>query len=73
MARIFARSESAFYLGSLQNKVCAEPHSSVEALKKKLLEEWEKLADEYLRVTVVAYPRRLQVVIILMDAESNKC
>uniref|UniRef100_A0A8R1DGW9 Paired domain-containing protein n=1 Tax=Caenorhabditis japonica TaxID=281687 RepID=A0A8R1DGW9_CAEJA len=45
---------------SLSNKVCARPHSSVEALKKTLLEEWEKLPDEYLHATVEAYPRRLR-------------
>ncbi|CAP32292.1 Protein CBG13505 [Caenorhabditis briggsae] len=49
--------------GVLQNKVCARPHSSVEALKKKLVEEWDKLSVEYLRATVDAYPRRLRAVI----------
>uniref|UniRef100_A0A8R1HU47 Tc1-like transposase DDE domain-containing protein n=2 Tax=Caenorhabditis japonica TaxID=281687 RepID=A0A8R1HU47_CAEJA len=49
--------------GVLQNKVCARPHSSVEALKKTLLEECDKLPDEYLHATVEAYPRRLRDVI----------
>uniref|UniRef100_A0A8R1I1H3 G_PROTEIN_RECEP_F1_2 domain-containing protein n=1 Tax=Caenorhabditis japonica TaxID=281687 RepID=A0A8R1I1H3_CAEJA len=45
--------------GVLQNKVCARPHSSVEALKKTLGEEWDQLSIEYLRATVESYPRRL--------------
>uniref|UniRef100_A0A8R1I9L0 DDE_3 domain-containing protein n=1 Tax=Caenorhabditis japonica TaxID=281687 RepID=A0A8R1I9L0_CAEJA len=49
--------------GVLQNKVCARPHSSVEALKKTLGEEWDQLSIEYLRATVESYPRRLRAVI----------
>uniref|UniRef100_A0A8R1HZ35 Uncharacterized protein n=1 Tax=Caenorhabditis japonica TaxID=281687 RepID=A0A8R1HZ35_CAEJA len=49
--------------GVLQNKVCAGPYSSVEALKKTLLEAWDKLPDEYLHATAEAYPRRLRDVI----------
>ncbi|PIC13553.1 hypothetical protein B9Z55_027666 [Caenorhabditis nigoni] len=30
--------------GVLQNKVCARPHANIEALKKSLTEEWDKLS-----------------------------
>uniref|UniRef100_A0A8R1HYT8 Tc1-like transposase DDE domain-containing protein n=1 Tax=Caenorhabditis japonica TaxID=281687 RepID=A0A8R1HYT8_CAEJA len=49
--------------GVLQNKVWARPHSSGEALKKTLREEWDKLPYENLHATVDAYPRRLRDVI----------
>ncbi|EFO93488.1 hypothetical protein CRE_29174 [Caenorhabditis remanei] len=49
--------------GVLQNKVNAKPHSSIEALKKTLVKEWDALSPEYLRATIDAYPRRLRAVI----------
>ncbi|EFO87874.1 hypothetical protein CRE_05599 [Caenorhabditis remanei] len=49
--------------GVLQNKVNAKPHSSIEALKKTLLKEWDALSPDYLRATIDAYPRRLRAVI----------
>ncbi|EFO97645.1 hypothetical protein CRE_15908 [Caenorhabditis remanei] len=49
--------------GVLQNKVNAKPHSSIEALKKTLLKEWDALSPDYRRATIDAYPRRLRAVI----------
>ncbi|EFP01928.1 hypothetical protein CRE_13785 [Caenorhabditis remanei] len=49
--------------GVLQNKVNAKPHSSIKALKKTLVKEWDAVSSEYLRATIDAYPRRLRAVI----------
>ena len=65
MASVLARPQSfgLFHLGVLQNKVNAKPHSSIEALKKTLVKEWDALSPDYLRATIDAYPRRLRAVI----------
>ncbi|PIC28734.1 hypothetical protein B9Z55_020552 [Caenorhabditis nigoni] len=49
--------------GVLQNKVCARPHANIEALKKSLTEEWDKLSVQYLRATIDAFPRQLRAVV----------
>ncbi|EFP11148.1 hypothetical protein CRE_30696 [Caenorhabditis remanei] len=65
MAPVLARPQSfgLLHLRVLQNKVNAKPHSSIEALKKTLLKEWDALSPEYLRATIDTYPRRLRAVI----------
>ncbi|EFO92697.1 hypothetical protein CRE_15844 [Caenorhabditis remanei] len=57
------QSFGLLHLGVLQNKVNAKPHSSIEALKKTLVKEWDALSPDYLRATIDAYPRRLRAVI----------
>ncbi|CAP35122.1 Protein CBG17465 [Caenorhabditis briggsae] len=52
-----------FVWGDLPNKVCARPNANIEALKKSLSEEWDKLSVEYLRATIDAFPRRLRAVV----------
>ena len=47
----------------LQKNACAKSHSSVEALKKSLHREWEKIPQDNLRAAVEAFPQRLKRVV----------
>ena len=47
----------------LENRVCTKSHKNVEALKRKLREEWEKIPQEVLRAAIEALPGRISNVI----------
>ena len=47
----------------LETKACAKSHSSVKALKKSLLREWEKTSEDTLPAAVEAFPDRLKKVV----------
>ncbi|KAI6646109.1 hypothetical protein LOD99_9460 [Oopsacas minuta] len=47
----------------LEKNACAKSHSSVEALKKSLHREWEKIPQDNLRATVETFTQRLKRVV----------
>ena len=47
----------------LENKVCSTPHPTVEALKAKLLKEWDAIPQETLRAACVSFTARLKAVV----------
>jgi len=44
----------------LEAKVCSKPHTSVEALKRSLVQEWDKIPMETLRNSVEDWRPRLE-------------
>src|SRR5215469_11913072 len=44
----------------LEEKVCSKPHTSVEALKRSLLREWERFPMETVRACIADWRNRLQ-------------
>ena len=47
----------------LENKACANSHTSIDTLMTSLNREWGKIPQETLRTAVEAFPRRLKAVI----------
>ncbi|KAI6656176.1 hypothetical protein LOD99_1509 [Oopsacas minuta] len=47
----------------LESRVCAKSHKSIDSLKRKLREEWEKIPQDVLRAAVEALPGRISSVI----------
>ena len=43
----------------LESRVCTKSHKSIDSLKRKLKEEWEKIPQEVLRAIVEALPGRI--------------
>jgi hypothetical protein len=44
----------------LEAKACAKPHTSIEALKKSLTREWDRIPMETLRNSILVWRSRLQ-------------
>ncbi|KAI6658755.1 hypothetical protein LOD99_15078 [Oopsacas minuta] len=47
----------------LESRVCAKSHKSIDSLKRKLREEWEKIPQDVLRAAVEALSGRISSVI----------
>ena len=48
---------------TLKNKVCSTPHPTVEALKAKLLKEWDAIPQETLHAACALFTARLKAVV----------
>ncbi|KAF2361145.1 hypothetical protein FHG87_008100 [Trinorchestia longiramus] len=48
---------------TLETRVLATPHTSLESLKAKLQKEWEVIPQQQIRVTCNAFVNRLQAVV----------
>ncbi len=47
----------------LEARACAEPHKSLESLKRSLLAEWEKITVEEVRHMAENFTKRLKLYI----------
>ena len=65
MASIFADLNPLDYSiwGILESEVNAEPHASVEALKRAIQNAWDNLDQEVINKAIDDWPRRLDAVI----------
>ncbi|CAF1332226.1 unnamed protein product, partial [Didymodactylos carnosus] len=49
--------------GTLESVVNAKPHRSIESLKRKLIQEWDRLDMDSVRAAIDSWRRRLALVV----------